>query len=83
MYLLLVLGGGGCIYTSLSLLAVVGVMAILRLLLVTPHGQSFKLGWLPTVCTVVLVTVWGIYLTVLNGLFNFVNNVAISLEGPS
>ena len=36
-------GGGGCVYTSLSLLAVVAIMAIFRLLSVTPHGQSFEL----------------------------------------
>ena len=68
MYLMLVFRGGGCIYTSLSLLAVV---AIFRLLSVTPHGQSFELWWLPTVCTIIS-----------NGLFNFVSIVSTSSEGP-
>ena len=80
MYLMLVLGGR--IYTSLLYLAIVVVMVTLRLPLVMPHGQLFELWWLPTVCTVVPVIVRGIYLIILNGLFNFVNNVATSLEGP-
>ena len=57
-------------------------MAALMPLLVTPRGQSFELWWLPTVCIVVPVTIWGIYLTALNGFFIFISNVATSSEGP-
>ena len=80
MYLMLVLGGR--IYISPLFLAVVVVMVTLRLPLVMPLGQLFEFWWLPTVCIVVPVTAWGIYLTILNGLFKVISNVATSLEEP-
>ena len=48
-----------------------------------PHGQSCELWWLPMVCTVVSVTIQGIYSTTLNGFSIFVSNMATSSEGPS